>query len=201
MAKRPYWLDIGAGSNVLIKEQPGAELAVGIDIEKWENAFHDSERSFYCLASAYHLPFKDNSFDFITSRYTSEHLRSPEQALAEAGRILKPDGLFVMQTTNKANPLVLISRLIPFALKKRIFKRLFKDNPSGTFRTHYRINRPSAIKTAYGTLVLERLIMVEDPLCQSKVLYLCSMLIFRLIRLFRLDSLKGNMIVLFRKRN
>lgn len=200
MANKPYWLDIGAGSNILIEEQPGAELAVGIDIEKPENPFHDGERSLYCLASAYHLPFKDDSFGFITSRYTFEHLESPEKALAEAARVLKPDGLFVMQTTNKANPLVQVSRLIPFPLKKRIFKRLFRDNPSGTFRTHYRINRPSVIKSTYGPLVLEKMITVEDPLCQSRLLYHFSMMIFRLIRFFRLESLKGNMIVLFRKR-
>jgi SAM-dependent methyltransferase len=199
VAKKPCWLDIGAGSNVLIKEQPGASLAVGIDIEKDENLFHDGEKSLYCLASAYHLPFKNDSFDFITSRYTFEHLEYPERALKEAGRVLKPDGLFVIQTTNISNPLVLLSRLIPFSLKKRIFKRLIRDNPSGTFRTHYRLNRPSAIKGAYGPLVLERLIMVEDPLCQSPLVYFFSMLIFKLIRFFRLESLKGNMIVLFRK--
>jgi ubiquinone/menaquinone biosynthesis C-methylase UbiE len=200
VAKKPYWLDIGAGSNILIKEQPGATLAVGIDIEKHENAFYDGETSSFCLASAYDLPFKDGSFEFITSRYTFEHLESPERALEEAGRVLKPDGLLVMQTTNKANPLVFISRLIPFSLKKRIFKRMFRDNPSGTFKTHYRINRPSAIKSNYGPLILERLITVEDPLCQSPLVYFFSMLIFRMIRFFRLESLKGNMIILFRKR-
>lgn len=197
VAKRPFWLDIGAGPNLLIKEQPGADFAVGLDIEKPVEITTNSKESAYCIASADILPFKNRSFDFITSRYTFEHLESPEKTLHEIARVLKHGGIFVLQTTNTRNPFVFLSRLIPFRLKKRLFRRLFRDNPSGTFRTRYEINKPSSIKPNYGPLVLRKLILVEDILCQSRFLYMVSLGLYKIIKTFGLESMKGNMIAVF----
>ncbi len=199
VARRPCWLDIGAGPNLLIKEQPGADFAVGLDIEKPEEISTDSKESAYCIASADILPFKSKSFDFITSRYTFEHLESPEKILDEIGRVLKHGGIFVLQTTNTRNPFVFLSRLIPFRLKKRLFRQLFRDDPSGTFRTRYKINKPSSIKQSYGPLVLKKLILVEDILCQSRFLYVVSLGLYRIIKAFGLESMKGNMIAVFQR--
>lgn len=172
---------------------------MGLDIEKWESPYFDNKTSAYCLASADKLPFKLESFDFVTSRYTFEHLRSPHDVLDTIAAILKPGGLFVMQTTNKNNPLVIISRMIPFPIKKILFSWFFKDNPSRTFKTCYKINTPNTIKRHTGLLVLERLIMVEDILCQNRLLRFLSSLLYRLIELFGIDSLKGNMIAVYRR--
>ena len=197
MARKPCWLDIGAGPNLLIKEQPGADFAVGLDIEKPKEILTNPQESAYCIAPADVLPFKSKTFDFITSRYTFEHLQSPEKTLYEIGRVLKHGGIFVLQTTNTRNPFVFLSRLIPFAIRKILLGRLFKDNPSGTFRTRYKINKPSLIKPAYGPLILKKLILVEDILCQSQLLYFVSLGLYRLIKAFGLESLKGNMIAVF----
>ncbi len=119
--------------------------------------------------------------------------------MEDIAKVLKPGGLFVMQTTNKNNPLVIISRMIPFPVKKILFSWLFKDNPSRTFKTYYKINTPGAIKKHSGSLKLKRLIMIEDILCQNGILHFLSGLLFRLMELFGLDSLKGNMIAVYRK--
>ena len=74
LVDKPYWLDIGAGSNTVIKEQPGAAFALGIDNRKPEICYISDSGSF-CIASIYDLPIKSNSFDFITSRYLFEHLK------------------------------------------------------------------------------------------------------------------------------
>jgi SAM-dependent methyltransferase len=198
VAGKPYWLDIGAGPNILIEEQPGFEFAVGLDIEKPDNAFVP-RNSVYCLADCTLLPFKAESFDFITSRFTFEHLAAPLTALHEVARVLKPRGLFALQTTNKRNPLVIVSRVIPFALKRIIFPVLFKDNPSGTFKTRYKMNTARDIPPAIGGLKLEKLILVEDILRHNPFLYFISSFVFRIIRLFRLDNLKGNIIAIYRK--
>jgi SAM-dependent methyltransferase len=44
------------------------------------------------------LPFDDGSFDVVCSFETIEHLDDPEQLVAEAARVLRRDGVFVVST-------------------------------------------------------------------------------------------------------
>jgi SAM-dependent methyltransferase len=195
---KPFWADIGAGPNILINEQPGATFAIGIDLAR-PDSVQTSELGPYALASIYTLPFCDSSFDFITSRYTFEHLAEPELALTELQRILKPGGRIVIQTTNKYSPTIILARLIPFALKKMLFKIIFKDNPSGTFKTYYKINSPGKFPNAFGKLILEKKIVTEEILCQSKLMFGLSFTLFRLISLFKAKPLFNNIIVIYQK--
>lgn len=199
IAKKPYWLDIGARNNILIDEQLGAEFSVGLDIERQKGLKVNHNVGAYVIADSSRLPFKENSFGFITSRYTFEHLEFPQKTLDEISRVLKQNGTFAMQTTNAGSPLILMARLIPIGLKKIIFKKIFIDYPSGIFKTHYKINRPKILRKITGPLMLEKLIMVEDLLCQSRVLYAISLLIFKFIRLLKLDSYKNNIIAIYKK--
>jgi SAM-dependent methyltransferase len=199
IAEKPYWLDIGAGSNIWIKEQPGAEFSVGLDIEKNANSFVDNNTGAYVIATSESLPFKEGSFNFITSRYTFEHLEKPEISLKEIRRVLKPRGTFTMQTTNRKNPAIFFARLVPFRIKKIIYKKIFKNIPSGTFKTFYKINTPEAIARQSGYLNLQKLILVEDLLCQSRLLYYASLSLFKIINKFHLDSIKNNIIAIFKK--
>ena len=199
VATKPYWLDIGAGKNILIKEQPGANFSVGLDIIKENGLYNDHNTGAYVIANSSSLPFKDNSFEFITSRYTFEHLRQPQKTLAEIHRVLKTDGSFAMQTTNKNSPLILLSRLVPFKIKRVLIRKFFKNAPSDTFETYYEMNTPAAIKSENGSLRLEKLILIEDLLCQSRFLYIGSMLIFRFMRFFHLEKYSNNMIAIYRK--
>lgn len=204
VAKKPYWLDIGARDNIRMKTHPGADLAVGLDLEYQDDTYIDSQTCF-ALGSAYNLPFKDNAFDFITSRYTFEHLEFPEKAMLEIGRVLKADGIFLLQTTNKNNPLLIIARMIPFVLKKQLLRILFKENPCGTYKTFYKMNAPSAIEGSYpetggnDKLILEKMCLVEDILCHSKFLFTISFNLYKLLRLFDLKTLEGNIIAVFKK--
>ena len=199
ISRKPYWLDIGAGANIWIAEQPGAEFSVGLDYEKNPGLVLDKETGAFVNANSEILPFKDNSFDFITSRYTFEHLKSPEIVLDEIHRVLRPGGTFVMQTTNKNSPVVLLARLVPFGIKRTILRKLFREIPSGTYKTHYEINTPESIRNKSGPLRLIKLFLVEDVFCQSKVLYFLSIIYFRLIKYFGLDSLRNNIIAVYRK--
>lgn len=42
------------------------------------------------------LPFEDNHFDIIVTRYSAHHWTKPLQAIAECYRVLKPGGLFIV---------------------------------------------------------------------------------------------------------
>ena len=51
------------------------------------------------LADVAALPFADASFDVITSRYSAHHYPDPARALAEAARVLRPGGRFLLVDT------------------------------------------------------------------------------------------------------
>ena len=55
------------------------------------------------LATANHLPFKDETCNVITSFDVLEHLLQPEKFVSEASRVLQADGLFVLATPNLAD--------------------------------------------------------------------------------------------------
>lgn len=42
------------------------------------------------------MPFSDNSFDVVVSRYSAHHWAHPQIALQEIRRVLQPDGMFIL---------------------------------------------------------------------------------------------------------
>ncbi len=50
------------------------------------------------VATAYRLPFRDGSLACVVSQETFEHLADPDLAAREAARVLRPGGLFYLQT-------------------------------------------------------------------------------------------------------
>ena len=47
------------------------------------------------------LPFPENSFDIVMSFDVFEHIPNSDQHLQEVRRVLKPEGLYIVQTPNK----------------------------------------------------------------------------------------------------
>ncbi len=73
------------------------------------------------VADAQALPFKDNSFDLLFSCECLEHVPSPQLALAEFRRVLKPKGKIVLTTENYSNAMLL------YWLKCWILKKPFNS--------------------------------------------------------------------------
>ena len=48
------------------------------------------------IGDANYLPFRDNSFDYVTCTETLEHISHPELTIQEIYRVLKPGGVFLL---------------------------------------------------------------------------------------------------------
>jgi len=97
------------------------------------------------------LPYEDEEFDLIVSRYVFEHVSDPEWAARELLRVLKPGGWICAVTPNKWGYVALASRLVPNRLHSRALSRVQPGRLEGdVFPTAYLLNRPSAIRRYFG---------------------------------------------------
>lgn len=114
-------LDLGCGAGTYVRYLAnGGHKVVGLDysIPTLHRALTaDSERhSPYLCGEAYHLPFKDESFDLVTSVGVIQALGSPERALDEMVRVLRPNGLLIVEALNSLELLALGRSLYDWAL-------------------------------------------------------------------------------------
>lgn len=88
-------IDIGCGTkqyhNVVA---PHVKEHIGIDHFK---TLHDKS-NIDVFATAYSLPFKNNSFDSAICTEVLEHLEEPSKAIRECWRILKPNSIAIYTT-------------------------------------------------------------------------------------------------------
>lgn len=85
--------DVGCGEKPFAAFLKGRVAAhVGVDVDY---GFYDT-RHIDLIGSADALPMADGSVDAILSSQVIEHLPDPEKAIAEAARVLKPDGLLFL---------------------------------------------------------------------------------------------------------
>ena len=99
-------LDIGCGAGYGTAElAQSARWAAGIDIAPDAVAYgraHYSQPSLsFAAASATALPFAASTFDLVTAFEVIEHLADWRGLLAEARRVLRPGGVFLVSTPNK----------------------------------------------------------------------------------------------------
>ncbi len=97
------------------------------------------------------LPYPDERFDLIVSRYVFEHIAAPEWAARELLRVLKPGGWICVMTPNKWGYVALGARVVPNRLHVRVLSRVQPGRPAkDVFPTVYKLNRPSAIRRYFG---------------------------------------------------
>ena len=98
-------LDIGSGSGYGSAELARTAVSVtGIDVAheavQYARLNYPLDNLRFTQASAARLPFHDGAFHVITAFEVIEHLADWRQLLAEASRVLAPDGLFLVSTPN-----------------------------------------------------------------------------------------------------
>jgi ubiquinone/menaquinone biosynthesis C-methylase UbiE len=108
VAKNKRILDVACGEGYGANLLSGEALAVtAVDIEediiiKARQKYKDPKIQFIA-GSILQLPLPDKCFDLITCFETLEHVEDHELALKELRRVLKPDGLLIISTPEKAN--------------------------------------------------------------------------------------------------
>lgn len=173
--KGKLWLDAGCGRNQLTEEfKDKYGLAVGVDRgEEGIGRFVRAELSY--------LPFRGESFDFITCKWVMEHIPYPQVMITELKRVLAPGGRLLIQTPNRYHFLNFGSRFLPPFLKTRLITFFFGTHQE-RFATFYRANTPSELRTATENLGLrvERMILNEDLFSFSRLAFWFSYLFLRL---------------------
>jgi len=102
-------LEIGAGDGCLTASLAESGVNVtGIEVDGTavrlaSRALQGRDNCAIARADCYKLPFSPEKFDVAVMADVIEHLDEPETALAEAARVLKPDGVLIV-TTPKWRP-------------------------------------------------------------------------------------------------
>lgn len=94
-------LDAGCGSGVLSKFLIDKIPSIKVDacdysdlrIQQAKNYNVQSEQITYHISELSSLPFADNTFDVVVSRYVFEYLKNPVEICKEFKRVLKPGGI------------------------------------------------------------------------------------------------------------
>ncbi|MBS1792998.1 MAG: class I SAM-dependent methyltransferase [Acidobacteria bacterium] len=97
-------IDIACGTGyglAFLKDAARSVVGVDVSLEAAKQARGEcGERVSVLLGDGTNLPFRDASFDVVTSFETLEHLHERARFLAELKRVLKPDGRLVLSTPN-----------------------------------------------------------------------------------------------------
>lgn len=90
-------LDVGCGTGMLLKKLEGYGNAQGIDISENALQFSRERKVKVTKASIDKIPFKNNSFDFVTVMNVLYHKKVDEKkAVRELNRVLKKHGFLLI---------------------------------------------------------------------------------------------------------
>ena len=117
----------------ILAEKLGAEV-IGIDTQ--DNFDPDAKRvADLRIGNALALDFPDESFDFVYSYHTLEHIEQPAVAIREMARVLKPDGGYWICTPNRSRLFGYInSHGVTFSEKVRWNMNDWRARLTGRFR-------------------------------------------------------------------
>lgn len=155
-------LDFGAGRGEQILDTPieyrrrlfnlkgRCAHVEGCDVDKavLSNPFLDSAE---IVPVGGKLPYPDDHFDIIYSRFVFEHIAEPEAVAQELLRVLKPGGVIATLTPNKYGYIAMAASAVPNSLHVRLLKRIQPRRKAvDVFPTVYKLNTPRAIQRAFG---------------------------------------------------
>ena len=97
------------------------------------------------------LPYPDDRFDIVISRYVLEHVDNPGHVASELLRVVKPGGLIAAVTPNKYGYIAIGARLVPNRMHVKALKRIQPSRKAeDVFPTRYRMNTAAALRKLFG---------------------------------------------------
>jgi ubiquinone/menaquinone biosynthesis C-methylase UbiE len=137
-------LDVGCGDGgvaALLRER--VREVVAVDVEP-SSEWRDEDGLRFDVADGERLPFGDAEFDLVHSKDALHHMESPERALQEYRRVLKPGGAALIVEANRYNPtlfvqMTLLRRHQHFtrARFRDLVQAAFPEVRFGSFEAHY----------------------------------------------------------------
>lgn len=97
-------LDLMAGWRSHLPDTVQSATGLGMNAEELADNPQLAERVVHDLNRQPVLPFPDASFDAVVCTVSFEYLTQPEKIVAEARRVLKPGGMFVVMLSNRYFP-------------------------------------------------------------------------------------------------
>jgi SAM-dependent methyltransferase len=114
-----------------------------IDVEPSE-AWSDEEGLTFQVGDSESLPFESESFDVVHSKDSLHHMESPERAVEEYSRVLKPGGAALIVEANRYNPIFYPHMTLALGhqhfTRKRfraLVRAVFPGARFGAFEAHY----------------------------------------------------------------
>ena len=196
-------LDAGCGRvGVIGLFRDKARVTVGVDVNlaslRDNVGVHQA-----VLGRLTELPFAAASFDLVISSWVIEHLPEPQAAFAEIARVLRQGGRFIFLTPNAWNYVVLVNRLIPAWLQRRLVPRVYGRQAKDTFPVVYRANTRRKLDLLLGQVGLrcEEFHYVGDPsyIAAHDLLFTLGVFLERLTDVGPLRSLKVHLVASYVK--
>ncbi len=97
-------LDLGCGTGLFLAGYiAGGGAGTGLDLSRGmiQKARERCPYSEFTVGTAEHIPFRDNTFDAVSSLLAFSYLREPEKVLAEAYRVIRPGGSIAVCTLGR----------------------------------------------------------------------------------------------------
>lgn len=148
-------LDLGSGDGILIKRVSENIHAKDVCCVELEESHVKKLRSNGYKVESFDLnssfPFKDDSFDYVIANQIIEHLYFTDNFITEIRRVLKPNGILILSTTNLAalhSRLLLLFGFMPNSLhpSTHIVGTLFKKKGKNPLYGHKSVFTARALK-------------------------------------------------------
>lgn len=166
-----FVLDLGAGTgskfkyDLKTKVEPDGEV-IGVDFDARVTRNPLLHRGVVMDSHSLRLPFSDNTFDVVFSRYVLEHVGNPSEFLGEIWRVLRPGGSFLFLTPNKWHYVSMASSLTPKWFHNW-YNQLRGRDKEDTFPTFYHLNSVSTIRQQFNLAGFEECSLVLRECCPN----------------------------------
>ncbi|MDD3647565.1 MAG: class I SAM-dependent methyltransferase [Candidatus Dojkabacteria bacterium] len=197
-------LEAGCGFSSMFKEEyKKAGRVIGVDVceefLKMNEVLNEK-----ILASLEDIPqIESESINLIISSWVFEHIQDPDKAFAEFARVLKKGGKLIFLTPNDWNYIVLLNRIVPDFLRKRIVGAMSENLVTDPMPAVYRANSVGKLRQlAEGNnLKIEKLVLNGDPtyVAINKLFFYAGVLIESLLSLPVLQKMRVHIIAVLVK--